>query len=138
MEITKELCRDIVALKQQSMNSDQDNFLNLVKKVAHEYGVTYTVLLKMIYDKDFLFSQLNPEMERLGSEIEAITLEINHLEEQLTLLQEYKNFIGSTICDVYGHTLEVSPDGNTLQCNICGMKPVLEYDDTIDNQVKTR
>ena len=48
MEFSNELCTEIVALKRQSVNSDQDSFLMLVKKIAQDYGVTYTVLLKMI------------------------------------------------------------------------------------------
>lgn len=58
MEFSNELCTEIVALKRQSVNSDQDSFLMLVKKIAQDYGVTYTVLLKMIYDRDFCFLNL--------------------------------------------------------------------------------
>ena len=110
MEITEELCREIVALKQQSLNNDQEGFLNLVKKIAQDYGVTYTVLLKMIYDKDFLFSQLNPEMEQLDGQIKSLTLEINRLTQQVAFLEAHKNFIASTICEIYGHEFEVNED----------------------------
>ena len=131
MEITEELCREIIALKFQSFKNDPDTFLALIKKVAGEYNVSYTVLLKMIYDKDFLFSQLNPEMEKVESQIEAISLEIKDLTEQLTFLMEYKNVMTSTICDVYGHTLEVRGDG-MLQCNMCGVEMALEEDNTLE------
>ena len=131
MEITEELCREIIALKFQSFKTDPDTFLALIKKVAGEYNVSYTVLLKMIYDKDFLFSQLNPEMEKVANQIEAISLEIKDLTEQLTFLMEYKNVMASTICDVYGHTLEVRSDG-MLQCNMCGVEMTLEEDNTLE------
>ena len=138
MEFSNELCTEIVALKRQSVNSDQDSFLMLVKKIAQDYGVTYTVLLKMIYDRDFLFSQLNPEMERLENQIESITEEINYLTEQVSLLQQHRNFVGSTICQVYGHSLEANKEGNALKCSMCGIEMPLEYDNTLEANLKGR
>ena len=70
-------------------------------------------------------------MEKVESQIEAISLEIKDLTEQLTFLMEYKNVMASTICDVYGHTLEVRSDG-MLQCNMCGVEMTLEEDNTLE------
>ena len=53
-------------------------------------------------------------------------------------MQQHRNFVGSTICQVYGHTLEANKEGNALKCGMCGIEMPLEYDNTLEANLKGR
>lgn len=130
MEITDELRKAVLSLWNEAQEQDMDAFVRLLKEKAESLDVSYYVLLKLVFDKEFLVLELAPK-------IEEIDREIRQLEKQLADLKHTKNILGSMICEMHGHTIsDYDSFSNTQHCVMCGKE--VQIDRTNDFLIKRR
>ena len=124
MEITDEIRKAVLSLWNEAQEQDMDAFVRLLKEKAETLDVSYYVLLKRVFDKEFLVLELAPKIEKIDREI-------GQLEKQLADLKHTKNILGSMVCEMHGHTIpDYDSFNNTQHCVICGGNVRIENTNT--------
>ena len=115
MEITEEFRLSILALWHEAHDKDMDSFCKLLKEKAEKLGISYNVLLQLVFDKKYLFFEVLPKIEEIDRKVSDLQKQIDELEHQKWLL-------GKMICEMHGHTISnYEAFGADLQhCVICG------------------
>ena len=114
MEITEELRLSILTLWHEAQDKDVDNFCKLLKEEAGKLGVPYSVLLQLVFDKEYLFFVTLPK-------IEEIDRKVDDLQKQIDELKFQKKVLGKMICEMHGHTIsDYESFSSTQHCVLCG------------------
>ena len=114
MEMTEELRLSINTLWHAALDKDVDGFCDFLKQAASQLGVPYSVLLRLVFDKEYLFFATLPK-------IEQIDREITDLQKQIDALRLQKELLGHMICQMHGHTIrEYDAFSDTQYCVMCG------------------
>ena len=115
MEFTEELRLSILSLWHEAHDKDMDSFCKLLKEKAEKLGISYNVLLQLVFDKKYLFFEVLPKVEEIDRKVSDLQKQIDELEHQKMLL-------GKMICEMHGHTISnYEAFGTNLQhCVICG------------------
>ena len=91
-----------------------DSFCKLLKEKAEKLGLSYNALLRLVFDKEYLFFATLPRIEKLDREI-------NDLQKQIDTLKLQKELLGHMICQMHGHTIsEYDSCSHTQHCVMCG------------------
>mgnify|MGYP005819230521 FL=1 len=86
MEITDELRLAILALWHKAQEKDVDSYCEFLRTTAEKIGLPYNELTRLVFDKEFLLSELYPKIEKIDSKVQSLQKQIDELEHEKKLL----------------------------------------------------
>ncbi len=119
MEFNDKVRHIILALREMAFDQDIDQFCAVLKERALELNIHYSILLKLVFDKNYLVLALNPQISNIDARIDVLQKEMEKLKNEKALL-------GEMVCEMYGHTIDYDVDKDKQYCKMCGEKIVLK------------
>ena len=77
MEITDELRLAILALWHKAQEKDVDSYCELLRTTAEKFVLPYNELTRLVFDKEFLLSELYPKIEEIDSKVQSLQKQID-------------------------------------------------------------
>lgn len=107
MIITKEIIESVKKLNSYLKDRDVeiDEFSSLLKSESEELGISYSILLQLTTNRDFLYESLEQQVSEIDKQIEQKKKEIEALEKD-------KHSLGALVCELHGHDY----DANWIPC----------------------
>ena len=116
MEITDELRLAILALWHKAQEKDVDSYCEFLRTTAEKIGLPYNELTRLVFDKEFLLSELYPKIEEIDSKVQSLQKQIDELEHE-------KKLLGKMVCEIHGHTIDLETIHDSFPCcKVCGEK----------------
>ena len=76
MEFTEELRLSILSLWHEAHDKDMDSFCKLLKEKAEKLGISYNVLLQLVFNKEYLFFEVLPKVEEIDKKVNDVATKL--------------------------------------------------------------
>ena len=123
MIITKEIMASVKKLNSylKDRKVDIDEFSTLLKTQSEELGISYSILLQLTTNRDFLYEKIEQQVSDIEKQIEQKKKELEDLEKD-------KHSLGALVCELHGHNYDDNwvPCQNEQTCCTCGEKHYLK------------
>lgn len=123
MVITKEIMTSVKKLNSylKDKEVDIDEFSTLLKAESEKLGFSYSILLQLTTNRDFLYESIEQQVSDIDKQIDQMKKEIEALEKD-------KHSLGSLICELHGHNYDDNwvPCQTEQMCCTCGEKHYLK------------
>ena len=93
MEFTEELRLSILSLWHEAHSKDMDSFCKLLKEKAEKLGISYNVLLQLVFDKKYLFFEVLPKVEEIDRKVSDLQKQIEKLKDKEDILEYVEKFL---------------------------------------------
>lgn len=123
MVITKEIMASVKKLNSylKDREVDIDEFSSLLKAESEELGISYSILLQLTTNRDFLYESIEQQVSEIDKQIE-------HKKKEIEDLEKDKHSFGSLVCELHGHNYDDNwvPCQTAQMCSNCGEKHYLK------------